>query len=514
MIDPRYDKISELFVNYSNGNFDYRVDISERMDEIDAFISSINMLGEELKDITISREFFNNVFNSVSDLIFVLDIDGNITLVNKAVKFKIGFEEGELTGVNIDMLFSDGRQSFFKNAVKRINLKNSSRDFDFTFYFAKKSYPSICTFNRLFSEVNDHIGYTLIIKDLSKLKKAEEMVQLSEQKYRKLFEESGDGIVISNGDGYLLEANNAALKLFGIPKSTLMKFCLSDFILHESDRKKVKKYFKVKELTNNLKLVVKNNSTELTKVCLITISKLSALNEYQIVIKDITDESEIENLMIRTIVDTQENERIRFSRDIHDSLGQQLSAIKFYLSTLSSSHQLNEKNQKLIEKSENGLNTILTNLREICFNLMPKTIENFGLLAAANELCKNIQSVGKLEFKISAENDFPRLSQDKEIAVFRIIQEFINNSIKHASAKNIEIIFRFNDSDIFVLLKDDGIGFDIDEKIKMSGMGLKNIFSRARSYNGNIKISSESGKGTSFELMIPVGNIKATEIKH
>jgi PAS domain-containing protein len=110
LTDPRYDKISELFVNYSNGNFDYRVDISERMDEIDAFISSINMLGEELKDITISREFFNNVFNSVSDLIFVLDIEGNITLANKAVKFKIGFEEDELTGVNIDILFANGRQ--------------------------------------------------------------------------------------------------------------------------------------------------------------------------------------------------------------------------------------------------------------------------------------------------------------------------------------------------------------------------------------------------------------------
>jgi PAS domain S-box-containing protein len=442
-----------------------------------------------------------------------LDIEGNITLANKAVKFKIGFEEDELTGVNIDILFANGRQSFFKNAVKRMNLKDSSRDFDFTFYFAKKSYPSICTFNRLFSEVNEHIGYTLIVKDLSNLKRAEEMVQLSEQKYRKLFEESGDGIVISNGDGCLLEANAAALKLFGLAKSGMVKYCLSDFILHESDRKKIRKYFRIKEHSNNLKLVMKNNSTGSTKICLITVSKLSTLNEYQIVLKDVTHESEIENLVIRTIVDTQENERIRFSRDIHDSLGQQLSAIKFYLSTLSSSHQLNEKNQQLIEKSENGLNTILTNLREICFNLMPKTIENFGLLAAVHELCKNIQSVGKLEFKISAENDFPRLSQDKEIAIFRIIQEFINNSIKHASAKNIEIIFRFNDSDIFVLLKDDGIGFDIDESINKSGMGLKNIFSRARSYNGNLKISSESGKGTIYDLMIPVENIKVSEIK-
>lgn len=504
MSDPRYDKISELFIEYSNGNFDYKIDISDKFDEIDAFISSINMLGEELKDITISKEFFNNVFDSVSDLIFVLDLNGKIKMVNKAVNFKVGFSENELKGVHIDILFENGHRSFFKKAMERTFLNSSKNNFDTTFYFAKKSYSSLCTFNKLNSEADEHIGYTLIVKDLSSIKKAEELVRISEEKYRKLFDESGNGIIITNKMGEMLEMNLAASKLLGVKILKNKKNDFYKFLLDENEVVKIKRFFSSAKKENNFKLSIRNLETNFVTSCLITISKLSGWNQFQIVLKDMTNENEVENLLIRTIVDTQEKERIRFSRDIHDSLGQQLSAIKFYLSTLSNSKQLNEKNQILIDKSENGVNSILTNLREICFNLMPKTIENFGLLAAVNELSKNFKNVSELNFNISAEDHFPRLSFDKEIAIFRIIQEFINNSIKHAKANNIDIIFRFNNSDVLITLLDDGIGFDKEMDNFVSGMGLKNVYSRARSYNGDLKIYSSIGHGTKYELNLPI----------
>lgn len=507
MVDPRYDKISELFVQYSNGNFDYQLEISDKMDEIDAFISSVNMLGEELKDITISKEFFNNVFNSVSDLVFVLDIKGVITMVNKAVDSKIGFNLNDLKGTHIDVLFENGKESFFKLAVERTELKINKNDFDSTFYFAKKSYPSLCTFNKLHSQSDEHIGFTLIVKDLSNLKRAEEMVRLSEEKYKKLFDESGDAILIINQSGKILELNLAAVKLLGAKKTRLKKNNIFDFVMDDSEIDMLRIHLKKYQSESNLNLHIENRESRMNHICLMTISKLSRLNEFQILLKDVTAEKELENRLIRTIVDTQEKERIRFARDIHDSLGQQLSAIKFYLSTLSSTKQLNDKNQNLIEMSEQGVNTILANLREICFNLMPKTIENFGLLAGVNEICKNFQATGELSFNISAEENFPRLSFDKEIAVFRIVQEFINNSIKHAKAKRIDIIFRHTENDILVTLRDDGIGFSSEMIDSNIGMGLKNVRSRARSYNGNLRITSSNEEGTMYELKLPIQNI-------
>lgn len=505
MQDSRYDKISDLFVQYSNGNFDYQIPISDKLDEIDAFISGINMLGEELKEITISKEFFNNVFNSVSDLIFVLDKSGNITMVNRAVYEKVGFIEDELVGVSIDFLFSNGKNSFFNNALKRIAKKDKRSTFSSTFYYEKRMYPALYTFNPLYSENDSHIGYTLIVKDLTNLKKAEEMVASSEEKYRKLFEESGDAIMIIDKNGNILEANPAVINLVGKLNPKLNKNNILNFLIDEYEKLEIKKFLDKNDRNSSIKVRIKNSNSGAIRICYITISSLSLQNEFQVLIRDTTYESEIENLIIRTIVDTQENERKRFAKDIHDSLGQQLSAIKFYLATLNSSKKLDERNQKLIEKSEEGMNEILANLREICFNLMPKTLENFGLVAAVNEICKNIQLVGKLEFNIATENDFPRISLDKEIAIFRIIQEFINNTMKHANATKIEIVFRYNSNEIFITLKDNGIGFNIELNSE-KGMGLKNVTSRARSYNGQLKISSTIGSSTMFEIKIPINN--------
>ena len=86
MADPRFEKINELFINYSLGDFDYKIDLSPKLDEIDAFISNINMLGEELKATTISKNYFNNIFNSVSDIIFFTSAIITVLIVVALIK--------------------------------------------------------------------------------------------------------------------------------------------------------------------------------------------------------------------------------------------------------------------------------------------------------------------------------------------------------------------------------------------------------------------------------------------
>lgn len=384
-MDPRFKEINELFINYSLGNFDYKVELSPQLDEIDAFISNINMLGEELKATTISKNYFNNIFNSVSDIIFIMEENGEIRDLNKAGVALLKYPSVKPNGINLLQLF--------QNSDERVSFHNQ----------LKKGFPVINMRARL--------------KDTN---------------------------------GKAIECMISANKMEGNP--------------------------------------------------------LSENSEYQGIIKDVTKEKEMENLVIRTIVDTQEAERERFAKDLHDSLGQQLSAINFFIEALKKTNggSSNKKQEEILLKSGEAINNAVTELRNICFNLMPRTLENFGLTYAITELCKKIESGGILTFEICIDRRFPSLQKPLEIALFRIVQEFINNSIKHAQAKKISIVMDVRDNNVTINLKDDGRGFNKNDLSKFEGMGLKNVKSRIGSYNGEVTIDSTISKGTSYHINIPV----------
>jgi transcriptional regulator with PAS, ATPase and Fis domain len=108
-LDERFNKINRLLSNYSLGKFDKRLPISSRMDEVDAFIAGVNMLGEELKSITISRNYFTNIFNTVSDMVFILDKKGIVENINKAVSEQLEYQVKNVQGRAFDELQPAGK---------------------------------------------------------------------------------------------------------------------------------------------------------------------------------------------------------------------------------------------------------------------------------------------------------------------------------------------------------------------------------------------------------------------
>lgn len=511
--DPRFEKISELFINYSQGNFDHKIELTDELDEIDAFISSINMLGEELKITTISKNHFNNIFNSVSDMLFVLDEKGLIQKVNKCALNTLGESDSNWADVFIDDLIAlcDGN-SFFQ--LVRKDLNHSGRSVETESTLSLSGIPVQCTSTFLYNEVNEKIGYLINVKDISDIKKYENSLKRSEEKYRKIFKESSDCIFIIDKNGNFADINQAGLRIFGYSSSELEQISYFNFFSNTSDKNRFIQQLKGSEnvVDFGARLLSKENNLI---DCLISANKITDEKDnivgYQGIIKDITQQKETENLVIRTIVDTQEKERIRFAKDIHDSLGQQLSAIKFYLATLAHSGEQFENNA-LLSKSNEALTTVLADMRSICFNLMPKTLENFGLIKAINELCRKNEFSGLLNFQITSDENFPVLNKSLEIAVFRIVQEFINNAIKHGKAKNIDMFFFYKKGNIKIVLEDNGVGFDTKNIYISGGMGFKNIFSRVQSYNGEIKIMSSVNNGTKYEIAIPIKRMNFNSI--
>lgn len=203
---------------------------------------------------------------------------------------------------------------------------------------------------------------------------------------------------------------------------------------------------------------------------------------------------------IHAEITIQENERKRIATDLHDSLGPLLSSVKLQINSLDST---SDTDQQIITKAGRHLDEIIANLREISHNLLPNTLQRKGLVEAIREFTGNNSK------RNGTKIDFYQLQQvslspDKEIHVFRMMQEIIHNTLKHSHAKNLQIGMGKENNEIIILSKDDGVGFDPERVRKSSaGLGLKSIESRIEILNGTYILKSTPGGGTSYFIKIP-----------
>ncbi len=515
-MDARFKKINKLLTEYALGNFGKKIKLSNQLDEIDSFISCINMLGEELRESTISKNHFDNIFSSVSDMIFVLDLNGKMLTTSESVHETLNRTSVTLKNKSIDILEIKKDYSLFNFIKKNIKTNRQAVEIEITFKNSDGTkIPVLCSAISLHNKKNIKTGYLVTAKDLTNLKEYELSLKESENKFQKLFEESSDCIFITDETGNFLDLNIAGYKLFKSAKSPLASFNLFSLIDKDTEKKNFIKEIKQKKNIANFAIQIKSLDESVLD-CLVSASIIENYQQktigYRGIIKDISKQKETENLVFKAIVNTQEAERKRFAKDIHDSIGQQLSAIKFYIGT-SVSITKDEKQKKLLIKANDGLVSALAEIRNICFDLMPKTLENFGLAESLQELCKQTEVNEALTFELNIQQNFPFLNKQLEISVFRVVQEFINNALKHSNANVIKIELLQKNNEIKINLKDNGKGFDMTNASKKNGMGLRNVKSRLLPYNGEINVASNLGKGTQYKITIPLTQTNINNVK-
>lgn len=204
----------------------------------------------------------------------------------------------------------------------------------------------------------------------------------------------------------------------------------------------------------------------------------------------------------------QEEERKRMSLEMHDGVGQMLTGIKLVAGKLKSFKIENDlKYKKTVENLNILINEAIDATRTVSFDLMPPVLVDYGLLATLKIVKENLKRLYGLNLLIESSVKSERFSNKLEINIYRIIQETINNSIKHGKAKSLIIRFVENESYVFLELEDDGVGFRLDsisdEKQSVIHNGLMNMKTRANLLGGQIKIKSEIGKGTNIFLKLP-----------
>ena len=196
----------------------------------------------------------------------------------------------------------------------------------------------------------------------------------------------------------------------------------------------------------------------------------------------------------------QEEERSRLAKDLHDGLGGMLSGVKYSLNNMKDNLIMTPDNMSVFERSLDMIDTSIKELRRVAHNMMPEMLVKFGLDEALKEYSNSITATKLLEVKYQSFGMKERLESSSEIIIYRIVQELLNNVLKHASATEVLVQLIREENRLHVLVEDNGKGFDTALLENNKGAGWTNIRSRIDYLKGHLDIQSEPGKGTSVSI--------------
>ena len=200
----------------------------------------------------------------------------------------------------------------------------------------------------------------------------------------------------------------------------------------------------------------------------------------------------------------QEEERSRLAKDLHDGLGGLLSGVKFSLSNMKDNLIITPDNMAVFDRSLDMLDTSIKELRRVAHNMMPEILTKFGLDEALKEYCNNINATNLLAVKYQPVGMDIRIEKSAEIIIYRIIQELLNNILKHAAATEVIVQLVREEGRLSVIVEDNGKGFDTSLIKNNKGAGLTSIQSRVDYLKGGLDIHSSPGKGTLVNIELNI----------
>ncbi|MEQ8628795.1 tetratricopeptide repeat protein [Ekhidna sp.] len=206
---------------------------------------------------------------------------------------------------------------------------------------------------------------------------------------------------------------------------------------------------------------------------------------------------------INATISSQESERARYARDLHDGFGQMISILNMNLKNLKEGDKPNDR-QKVFEETSKVIDEMYEELKNICFDLMPQTLIKYGLESGLQEFIGRVNHAGRLSIDLNVFGLEKRLLEIQEISLYRISQEWINNILKYSDAQKVTLQITKDDKEITLLIEDDGAGFDRALLLSGDGNGWKNLNTRANLIKGELELETQPGiKGNTLIVNAP-----------
>ncbi len=380
-----------------------------------------------------------------------------------------------------------------------------------------------CVFTNLIAEPTVQ-AMVLNFRDVTERIAQEQLLKSSEEKYRSLFQNNPAAIIVwSLPDLKPLEVNNTALIIYQYDLEQFKQLDLLHFrplddharilklledlkvrnSINSGTRKHIRKdgsiiymnthFYKIKYNKTDALLAISNDVTELV----------------QLEVKLEREKKERQIEITQAVITAQENERAVLAKELHDNINQILSTTRLYIE-----HTLQKKifSEQLLENSRDYLTKAIDEIRQLSKNLLPPFLEENNLKDAVKEITDHISKLSGITFHLQLDHiDHVLNNEAFKISLFRIIQEQINNIVKHSKASNAWISLIPLKDELKLEIKDDGIGCNMS--VKKRGVGLKNIFSRSEIYGGEVTLDSEPGKGFLISIRYPIDNMRKTMIE-
>ena len=463
------------------------------------------------KDLKVNRTRLLRMLDSNSDGVWEHDFNTKRLTFSKQIWLNLGYDPDRVKNT-LEFVYAhihlDDQAKVEANRLDYFKEKTETFEVVFRLCNAKQEWKWYKGKGKILDRDDDNTPINMVgtLTDITQRKLAEEQIQedekqirASEKRWRSLIEQAADEILIHDFKGGIIDANSSACQSLGFSHKDLLEMNYADLDCKYSSQN-LEEYWNTlnsHKSSINMESIQKraDGSTFPVEMNL----SLIDLEEDQLilaVVRDISKRQETERKVLNAVIETEETERKRFAKDLHDSIGPLLSSINLYLSALKQTDE-SEKKQSIIKVSREAVNEALVSIKEISNNLSPHILSDFGLEKAIDSFTQKLQISERINISFRAENLNERLNEQVEVVIYRVVTELIHNTIKHAKAQNVEINLSREKDELKLIYIDDGIGFDTRklESDKTKGMGLYNILSRVRSLNGTHKIKSNPVNG-------------------
>lgn len=442
--------------------------------------------------------------------------NGTFTFVNNACCLYFGKKKEELIGQSLMSFISEDDQASVKNHLSSLSPENPFITYEHT---VRKPDGGVqwekCTNHAIFDRQGNITEFQSVGHDITEQKRSEETLRKSEERYRKLVETMNEGLGVQDENGNVTYLNRGFYEILGHTRDEVIGKPIYDF-LDEENRAimegQIARRKKGEKGSYEIQWTKKNGEKVYTLVSPEPI--FDADGRYRgssTVLTDITNLKEAEaklkalgdqlRALAARLTEVEEAERKELARELHDQVGQNLTALGINLNMIKA--QIPEDAPDLIRSRLDDSLALIEQtserIRDVMSNLRPSVIDDYGLFAAIRWYCENFLQRTGIDISVQGEELIPRLPQSTETALFRIAQEALTNIVKHANASMVNVTLKALDGLVQLVIDDNGIGFDparIHAAEQKPKWGVITMRERAEAIGGQMRVESGPGRGT------------------
>ena len=453
--------------------------------------------------------------------LLILDDDGHIHFANSHLISNFGLKLEKIPEYSFFDLLDLKHEEQFRNTLHLVHKTNNPASAEVAVVNG-----SLHWIKWEISPCQDEAGingkYMCVGYDIVQKEKVKKMKKVAEKNYQSIVEGLNTGIVMQDSNGEVLAANQKAAEIFGISIGNIYEdntfknmwqTILIDNVQVSYENCPCIKALRTGIAQSNVAITYKTRAGQLKSLLVNSQPLFDENNPSPVSVVssfiDISQEKKLEAELLQekiqhqkniteTIFAVQEKERTRIGHELHDNVNQILGTCKLFMDMIKVQ---TDEDADLKEKVTGYILTAIEEIRNLSKEMVAPQLKEKGLIASINGLVEDLKATNTMTVLFYHQDDVEMLSGGKKVALFRIVQEQVKNTLKYSKAKNLSITLRRINSDAQLIIEDNGIGFDARQTRR--GIGLSNIYERTRFYDGKVDIQTSTGNGCRLVVTIP-----------